>query len=318
MKTINLAFVGTGGWASKFHFPALAFLQEHASDYKVNLCGITCLELDRAEQIASEYGFEQVYPDLDALLADERLDAVAVAISPGALKNVVSRIAARGLPLLSEKPPGESYAEACEIAELVTVPNVLAFNRRFNPLNNKFKAIVDDMQDIYFVEGHFFRHRRSDPTFMIGTGIHWINFMEYLFGPIVHVRSHRQRHPDGETWVRVAKLTFESGVPGLLKVFPCSGSEVEQVEVHSATLSAYLDGPMSHSAGSIRLERGRERELITPTAEQSTPDAVRIGIVGEYQAFFDLVLNGTPSRSTFQNGVNAMRVAEAMEWGYDF
>ena len=41
------------------------------------------------------------------------------------------------------------------------------------------------------------------------------------------------------------------------------------------------------------------------------------GIVGEYLELFDLVANGSASCSTFQNAVNSMRVAEAIEIGVD-
>ena len=49
---------------------------------------------------------------------------------------------------------------------------------------------------------------------------------------------------------------------------------------------------------------------------QKSDVKIRIGIVGEYQAFFDLITNGTPASSTFQNAVNSMRVAEALEYGH--
>ncbi|MGC9521964.1 MAG: hypothetical protein ACP5HG_08805 [Anaerolineae bacterium] len=109
------------------------------------------------------------------------------------------------------------------------MPNVLAFNRRYIRLNNTFKALVDRTSGLYFVEGHFYRHERHDEAFMIGTGIHWINFMEYVFGPIRHVDVERFPNPDNATRNRVARLIFDGGLQGLLTVFPCSGTQAERI-----------------------------------------------------------------------------------------
>jgi predicted dehydrogenase len=318
-KTINLAFVGSGNWARKQHFPALDYVRVHATErFDVRLHGIYSLERTEAAAVAERYGFARVYENLDALIADREINAVVVAVSPEAAVSVLERVIALRVPIFSEKPPGVSTAQARHLSEIITVPNVLAFNRRFAPLNNAFKDIVDTMERIYFIEGHFLRHNRLDETFMIGTGIHWINFMTYLFGDIVHVSVERFPNPQNETWVRIAQVIFAGGLKGALKFFPCSGSQVERVEVHSNVQSAYLDGPLGDNPGKIVIEAGTERHVIQPEALLAAPEIVRIGIVGEYGVFFETVCSGAPSRSTFQNAVNAMQVAEAIEYGWGF
>lgn len=312
-RQINLAFVGTGPWARRQHFPVLQHLVKtlpEEAGITLNLRGIASLELAAARDAAERVGFEVVYPHLDALLEDSSVNAIAVAVPPHAAKSVIEQVAARQLPLFSEKPPGISLAEAEALGELVQVPHVLAFNRRFAPLNNTFKQIVADMDRIYFVEGHFLRHQRLDPAFMVGTGIHWINFMIYCFGEITTVTVERFQNPSQECWNRIAQLTFPGDLRGLLKVFPCSGSSVEQLEVHSSTQSAYLDGPLGSNPGRILISRGESQEIIEQ--EVTRPEIVRVGIVGEYHEFFTRACAGLSTRSTFQNAVNAMRVAELL------
>ncbi|MDF1513660.1 MAG: Gfo/Idh/MocA family oxidoreductase, partial [Anaerolineae bacterium] len=287
-KAINLAYIGSGGWARKHHFPALDYIRsQDGNPYAIKLRGITSLENEVAQAVAAQYGFESVYPDVPTLLADEKVDAVAVAVNPESAKQVLSQVAKRKIPIFSEKPPGISTMEAQELGQLIDVPNVLAFNRRFIPLNQKFKQIVGEMDPITFMEGSFYRHARLDETFMIGTGIHWINFIEFIFGEIQHVQTERWKNPENESWLRIAKLIFVSGLRGMIKVFPCTGSEYERMTVHSHNQSIYLDGPMAGQPGEIIIDHGNERTVI----EQPTPlppDIVRLGIVGEYQAFFDL------------------------------
>ncbi|HOU13016.1 MAG TPA: Gfo/Idh/MocA family oxidoreductase [Anaerolineae bacterium] len=317
--TINLAFIGSGHWARKHHFPALDYLRTHASGrFDLHLRGIYSLDQAGAADVAAQYGFARVYDSLDALLADRAINAAAVAVPPEAVAGVLEQVATLRVPVFSEKPPGISAAQAQRLSEIITVPNVLAFNRRYAPLNNIFKDVVAQMADIYFVEGHFFRHHRLDDMFIIGTGIHWINLMTYLFGDIAHVSVDRFRNPQNETWVRIAQVVFAGGFKGALKFFPCSGSQVERIEVHSNTQSAYLDGPLGDNPGAIVIEAANERRVIQPEALATAPEIVRIGIVGEYEEFFTLVCDGTPSRSIFQNAVNAMRVAEAIEYGWGF
>lgn len=318
-KTVNLAFIGSGNWARKHHFPALDYVRARAAErFDLRLRGIYSLDRTGATAVAGQYGFARVYDSLDALLADHEINAVAVAVSPEAAASVLEQVATLGVPIFSEKPPGVSVAQAQRLSEIITVPNVLAFNRRFAPLNNVFKDIVAQMADIYFIEGHFFRHNRVDETFMIATGIHWINFMTYLFGDIVHVSVERFPNPQNVTWVRIAQVTFTGGLRGALKFFPCSGSRVERVEVHSTTQSAYLDGPLGDDPGKIVIDAGMERRIVRPEALLAAPEIVRIGIVGEYEEFFAAACHGAATRSTFQNAVNAMRVAEAIEYGWGF
>ena len=316
-QLINLAYIGCGGWAQRYHFPALAHIQSKCSDkYTINLRGITSLELDVAQEIATKYDFTKVYKNIDELISDKEVDAVALAVTPDALTEVLTQVIKLGVPILSEKPPGISIEQAQYLSDLVSVPNLLTFNRRFNPLNQNFRDIVTHMEDITFVQGSFYRYNRLDETFMIGTGIHWINYIEYVFGTIVRVKTHRWRNPENQSWLRTADLTFESGLKGFLKVFPCSGSNYERIEAHSNQQSVYLDGPLWTNPGKIVIDTRNTQQVVEQPIPLA-PEIIRLGIVGEYKAFFDLITKGIPSPSTFQNAVNSMRVAEAMEFGHN-
>ncbi len=145
---IRLAFVGSGNWARKYHFPSLAYLTQRSisnttRDLSVDLRlrGIYSLDSEIAVGVASETGFELVYPSLDALLDDDAVDAIAVAVTPSALASVLKRVIKKGVPIISEKPPGVTTQEAKDLSDLITVPNVLAFNRRFAPSTTPSRAL---------------------------------------------------------------------------------------------------------------------------------------------------------------------------------
>lgn len=317
-QTINLAFVGTGSWARRYHFPALDALAHNPGlvtdptyDVDLALAGVFSLEPEMAARIADQIGFARVYESLDALIDDDTVDAVAVLVPPEAAHDVVRRVAEKGVPLFSEKPPGISTVQAQALAHAVTVPNVLAFNRRFAPLNNTFKQLVGQLESILYVEGQFFRHNRTEPEFMIGTGIHWINFMAYVCGEIESVVTQAIASPECTT-SRVAQLTFADGIPGQLQVLPCTGSNVERLTVHSPSRTLYLHGPLWDHPGRIIVHDRSQEEVIDLEAEAPLPEVVRLGIVGEWVEFLTKACAGEPTRSTFQNGVNSMWVAEAM------
>ncbi|MCJ7550965.1 MAG: Gfo/Idh/MocA family oxidoreductase [Anaerolineae bacterium] len=319
-QNVRLAFVGSGNWARKYHFPSLDYLAQrskpnatHDLGVDLRLRGIYSLDPEIAAGVATETGFEHVYASLDALLDDDAVDAIAVAVTPAALASVLKRVITKGVPIFSEKPPGVTTQEAKGLSDLVTVPNVLAFNRRFIPLNNTFKSLVGDLEDIYYVEGAFYRHQRVDETFMIGTGIHWINFMEYLFGEIQDVNVARFPNPSNNTVNRVAQLTFPNKLRGQLKVFQCTGTQVERIEVHSASRALTLHGPLWEQPGRIIIHEGAQETIIDPESTDPLPEIIRLGIVGEYVEFLTKACAGLPTRSNFQNAVNSMRVAEAME-----
>ncbi len=317
--TINLAVVGTGAWARRYHFPALDALAHHPAtvtrdlDVDLRLHGICSLEPDIAAQVADEIGFGRVYINLEALLADKDVDAIAVLVPPAAAHDVVGHVAEKGVPIFSEKPPGVTTEQAQWLADHVTVPNVLAFNRRFAPLNNTFKRLVDELNRITYVEGQFFRHNRIEDGFMVGTGIHWINFMAYIAGKIESVTTQWIPNAVTGTTERIAQLTFASGVPGQLQVLPCTGSQVERLIVHSNTRTLYLHGPLWDQPGRIIVHDRGQETVIDPEGQTPLPEIVRLGIVDEYVAFLTRACAGLPTRSNFQNAVNSMWVAEAME-----
>ncbi|MBN1249374.1 MAG: hypothetical protein JXC32_17065, partial [Anaerolineae bacterium] len=143
------------------------------------------------------------------------------------------------------------------------------------------------------------------------TGIHWINFMDYVCGAIEDVVTQRIASPACTT-SRIARFTFAGGIPGQLQVLPCTGSDVERLTVHSPTRTLYLHGPLWDQPGRIIVHDKGHEAVIDPEAQTPLPEIVRLGIVGEYVEFLTKACAGQPTRSNFQNAVNSMRVATAM------
>ena len=270
-----------------------------------------------ARTVAAEYGFQRVYGDLDELVADPELDAIAILVRPWHLHDVLLKLVPRGLPLFSEKTPGLTLAEAEAMARLVTVPNVMALNRRYGLLANRFRDLVQAMEGVYFAEAHFFRHERTDEPFAVETAIHIVDYLQYVFGEIGGVQTTRLPNPVNQTTNSIARLTFASGLFGLLKIFPCTGMLVERVEVHSNAQSAFLHGPLNDDRGRITVFGGGQHGGNGQVIEGSDELVVEQGFVDEYDEFMQAALDGVRPRATFQSVVSAMRICEAIHLGRD-
>ena len=315
-KIINLAVIGAGEWAQLYHLPVLKYLQK---EYSLQITGIWNRTTEKAQTAARKFGIQRVYASLDDLLHDSDVNCVAIIIHAGALKDVLDKVVARNLPVLTEKPPGRNYDEAKAFSQSVTVKNVVAFNRRYTPLNQQFKKIVRQMKSIYFAECHFYRNQRHYADFITETGIHGINYMEYLLGQVQTVSTEKWKNPENDTNIWISRMVFESGVKGLMKFFPCSGSSVERYEVHSNDISAYLHSPQHYTQdipGRIIVHQNSKVHQIIEGSLDEDPLVVS-GFVGEYSDFFDAILHNKATVSNFQNACHSMKLAEAIEKGED-
>ena len=180
-NAIKIGMIGATEWVACQHLPALQYLSQRKN---IAIHGIWNRTRSKAERLATAFGIPRVYNSLSELIADDELDCVSVVVSSSAVGSILQELSQRNLPLICEKPPGKDRDEAKLLAEVVTVPNVVAFNRRYAPLNQQFKRMIDQHHTIHFVECHFYRRHRDDPLFVTESGIHGINSLEYFFGTI--------------------------------------------------------------------------------------------------------------------------------------
>ena len=90
---------------------------------------------DAAERLAGPLGADST-TDIDAALADERVEAVAITSTSTVHADLVQRAAASGKAVWCEKPMAMSLAEAdsaVAACEQAGVPLQVGFNRRFSP-----------------------------------------------------------------------------------------------------------------------------------------------------------------------------------------
>ena len=95
---MNLGLIGCGG-ISQAHRKGMSNIKDARF---VAFCDIV---LSRAEDAVKAESTGHAYPHCDAMLDAETLDGVVICTPPDARTELIAAAAARGLPILCEKPP---------------------------------------------------------------------------------------------------------------------------------------------------------------------------------------------------------------------
>jgi predicted dehydrogenase len=184
------------------------------------------------------------------------------------------------------------------------------------PINRRFKELADEIRGAYFAECHFYRNERTSDHFILETGIHGINYMEHLCGPIRSVRTEKPGSSPARPSLWISSVTFDSGMRGIFKFFPSCGSSLERYELHGRDRSIYLHCPQTYTSdhpGRILIhEKGRQTASIL---DEEGERILTAGFLAEYRDLFKAIRDGSDTLSNFRNASNTMRVAEAIEAG---
>jgi len=83
----------------------------------VDVIGVTDLDREAAETLADEHEGVGVYDDLDAMLADQQIEAVVLALPTGVRFEPAKQVLSAGRHLLLEKPPAMNAGQLRELME---------------------------------------------------------------------------------------------------------------------------------------------------------------------------------------------------------
>lgn len=139
MKKIRVAVIGCGAIAQRRHIP------EYAGNPNVELIAFVDPKLDRAQEVAAQYG-ANAYASYEDMLKEEKPDAVSVC-TPNGLHAEQSIAAAKaGAHVLVEKPMAVTDEEAEQMiaaAKEAGVYLMVGHNQRLMPPHVKAKQILD-------------------------------------------------------------------------------------------------------------------------------------------------------------------------------
>jgi len=191
---------------------------------------------DKVRGLAQEWGL-RLHERYEQVLADPEVDAVVLATPHSMHTDQIVAAAAAGKHVFTEKPMGLSSAEAQRAAQACAERGVtlaVGYNWRYQPALQKIRALIDDgtLGRVMHLEGNFcgpsayrfpkghWRHDREEVPAggMTGRGVHVIDAMLYLAGPIAQVtaQSVRLAQDFGVDDTTSMLLRFGSGATGYL------------------------------------------------------------------------------------------------------
>jgi predicted dehydrogenase len=308
----KLVIIGAGSHSQGNHLPSLArYVRERPG--QIELAGLCDLQRGHAVEMAAKYGFTRAYVDLDEMLREAEPDG-CVAVTPiPVTSKVATRVIQTGMPLLMEKPPGATVAEARQIVELVRQTGahvMVSMNRRFDPaLRVALKWWGD--RPLHYVRGTIVRVNRREPEFFYGTAIHPLDALREIAGDVSDVSVDERR--EGEVrWYNV-RFAFERGAAGTLEVLPTAGGMAEAYELYGPGCRALVRVGGPDTGQVCCWEDGQLVVDENPTAGE--PTFVRNGTYAETTAFIESLDGSRPVHPTPIEVLQTVELCEQIQQG---
>ena len=279
VEPLRVACIGMGWWSD-----VLADAIKRSSKLKIVAC------FSRSEQkraaFAAKYGC-RASPSYDAILADPEIEAV-INTTPNDVHLETTRQAAQaGKHVFLDKPIANSVSDGRKITECCRKAGVvlaLGYQRRreshfrwikqqieagvFGQLVNAEANISRDRLGQFDLSSWRYTAAGMPGGVMLQIGIHYVDVLYYLLGPIKAVsgRFVRLVLPGDNPDVASLILEHENGALSTLNASYASASEYYLMNIYGKTATAYYD--MHH--GLSLLKRGEKQPVSVPCAKNDT------------------------------------------------
>jgi myo-inositol 2-dehydrogenase/D-chiro-inositol 1-dehydrogenase len=319
---LRLCQIGCGEHARVAHGPSQARCARERRD--LLLTGCCDLDPARAEAFRHDFGYTRAFTDPRAMLEAERPDAVVVVVPVDRTVAVGSLVLERGIPLLLEKPPGETTADVDRLIAAAggsgrSVPHQVAFNRRFAPLVRELRRRVEESGPLQHLHYEMTRVERRDPDFST-TAIHGFDAVRYLAGAdYAEARFRYLELP--ELGRGVANILVDavmiSGATAHLAFCPVAGVLVERAAALAHGHSLFLHVPMWSGVDSPgRLWHFAQGRLAADVSGERVGDGTALfelgGFYRETVAFLDAVGTGRAPSPSLRESRQSVEMAEAI------
>ncbi|QOT08479.1 Gfo/Idh/MocA family oxidoreductase [Paenibacillus sp. JNUCC32] len=289
---------------------------------KIELVAICDSDESSLHREAAEAGiYPRLYTDYRQLLDEVTLDLVYIAVPPS-LHYDVARIAfEKGVHVFCEKPLANSLTEArslVELAEKADVLHAVHFSLPLDPAVLKLRGLLEQQaigriqsMDLYLEFPQWPRAWQQNPWitsrqqggYLLEVGIHWIQMIQQVFGPITHVKSEIEFPPDSNQ--------SESRVQAVLRLhhdieIRLSGTDQREGEERVSLVVHGEEGTLALENWCNLYRSGRDTELQpVPVDDVISPLPILKQIVQ--------ILNGESGLIyDFHDGYNAQVVLEAL------
>ncbi len=293
-KPVNLGIVGLGNWSRQI-FQAVDQVPE------VEITGCYSRYPDTRKEFASEFGCFP-YEKYAHMTEDPKIEGIIVMSSNLSHEKDVTSAASRGKHIFVTKPISTTIAAGKKIIEVCSQNRVIlavGHQTRREQALRKLKEVLDSgvLGTVHLVEANIstlnglnikkgdwrWSEKECPGGALIQIGIHAIDTLQYLLGPISRVFSWQDR--DGLEaeipGVTVTLLEFESGLPGYL------GSTYVSCFSHWINVYGTKKNALFHELNGLTLTndswgKGEVHEKIAPPARVTAPMPAIVEEIGEF------------------------------------
>jgi myo-inositol 2-dehydrogenase/D-chiro-inositol 1-dehydrogenase len=298
-----------------------------AASPRIELVAVADADRGRAEEVAAELG-ARAYDDaaLERLLRDERPDGLCVVTPTPTHAPLIELAAAHGVHVFCEKPlahAGPAAARALDVAQRAGVAVQVGFQMRFDPDLAALAGLIErgELGDRYQLRASLrdpgppsWEYLAASGGYYRDAAIHVLDLARWLMGEVDEVSAFGAVVSDprfaelGDIDTTAIVLRFASGALGLLDGSRVAGYGFETgVEVIGSAATARVPG--ARADGVELLSSGRIGARHTPGFLERFDRAYPL----ELDAFAAVALGAGPPLVTGEDGLAAMRLAEACD-----
>lgn len=318
LDDVRWGIIGSGDVAEHKSGPAL-YQADHST-----LVAVMSRRGEKARDFGRRHGAKRAYDDADALINDPEVNAVYIGTPPHVHDALTARAARAGKHVLCEKPMAVTVAECESMIEVCRehgVQLMIAYYRRFFPVVQKIKALVDDgavgeplrvsatVAALYQPRNDGERSWLVDPDvagggFLTDVATHRIDLMTHFFGPAREVAA----FVDTQTFdfevddAASLLMRFDGGVHGVVQANWNVGVGLDDFEI-SGTRGRLV---------TRNLSSGGDLDLITADGTVSFHlPAQAVTHLHLVEHFVEALRTGTPNGLDGEAGMQATRITEA-------
>jgi predicted dehydrogenase len=315
---LRWAIIGCGDIANKRVAPAMV------EDPGSELVAFFSHTPARAEEMKVRFGARRAYSDLDALLADEEVEAVYLASPQQRHCEETIRAARAGKHVLCEKPMAVTLDDCQRMVAACAKAGValaVAYYRRWYPKARQLKAMLDEGAIGQPVSARVFIAGRYDPApddwkhwrvegaagggAMMDVGSHRLDIICYLLGPPRRVAGLSGRlvmsydAPDTESLL----CELDTGAHVLAEAGWSLGVGTDELEIHGTEGSLIATPFDARPEITLRRQDGDEVIAVAPPATN-----MHLPLVASFAA---RVSAGQPPEFDGADGLQASRIISA-------
>jgi len=272
-----------------------------------------------------------VYPGIAQMLDTETIDGALIVVPTDRHLQVITEVAARGLPILCEKPCGLTVAQteaAVAAAEAAGVPFQVAYWRRYVPSLRALREAIaaGELGTVHLVGCYQWDDRPPSDEFrahsggiLIDMGVHEFDEMRWLTGqelggmkaiasgvvPGGLVRAQGERSADVDSAQVLVELSGGgSGLVSLGRFHPAG--DMARAEVFGTKGTLRMSPAYSHSDKlTLQISRNGEKKTLNfPARDQFAPEVLH---------FSEAILRNRKPVPSGEEGLRDVRVLAAID-----